>query len=275
MREKMTKHNNDRSTSSTQGAESKLVRLQKILADAGVASRRAAEELILDGRVYVNGNQIITLGSKFDPEKIELEVDGESINLKQSKAYLMFYKPQGVLSAMSDSEGRENLGDYFSKKGKFSQLIRQGNERFFHVGRLDLESEGLLLLTNDGEMAHRATHPSYGVEKKYLVLVHGEFSISEIEKWKKGVELEDGFIRVSEANLWRSINNKDHWISITIHEGRYHIIRRLCESSGLRVDRLIRTDFGPISIGELKEGRYRHLIEGEVESLFKVLKLNQ
>jgi 23S rRNA pseudouridine2605 synthase len=269
------KNSNAASSGALSSADSKLVRLQKILADAGVASRRAAEELILDGRVYVNGNQIVTLGSKFDPEKIELEVDGESIDLDQSKAYLMFYKPAGVLSAMSDSEGRENLGDYFSKKGKFSQLIRRGNERFFHVGRLDLESEGLLLLTNDGEMAHRATHPSYGVEKKYLVLVHGEFSVSEIEKWKKGVELEDGFIRVSEANLWRSINNRDHWVSITIHEGRYHIIRRLCESSGLRVDRLIRTDFGPISIGDLKEGRYRHLTTGEIDNLFTVLKLSQ
>ena len=136
-----------------------LIRLQKILADAGIASRRASEQLILDGRVSVDGNQIFELGSKFDPEISKVEVDGEAIKLNKVKTYLAFYKPRGVISTMSDPEGRPNLGDFFEER----------NERLFHVGRLDKESEGLILLTNDGTFTHRATHPSYGMNKKYLL----------------------------------------------------------------------------------------------------------
>ena len=250
-----------------------LVRLQKILADAGVASRRACEEMIIEGRIYVNGNQIRVLGSKFNPKNIKLEVDGTILELKKSNSYIAFYKPRGVLSAMSDPEGRRNLGDFFNAKGKFSQLNTVGNERYFHVGRLDLDSEGLILISNDGEMAHRATHPSYGVEKKYLVHVKGENPSDLFKEWKQGVELEDGFIRVTSADLIRSINHNEHWVAVTIHEGRNHIIRRLCEISELEVLRLIRTDFGPISIGDVKEGRFRHLTENEVSDLFTAIKL--
>ena len=145
-----------------------LVRLQKALADAGVASRRACEELITDGRVSVNGEQITQLGTKVNPEKDELAVDGEIINANKSKSYLIFNKPAGVLSTMSDPEGRPSLGDYFKER----------SERLFHVGRLDKESEGLIVLTNDGEIAHRATHPSYGLVKKYIVDIEGRHAVA-------------------------------------------------------------------------------------------------
>ena len=136
-----------------------LVRLQKILADAGVASRRASEIMITEGRVSVDGLQIFELGSKFDPEISKVEVDGEALKLNKTNSYLAFYKPRGVISTMSDPENRSNLGDFFKDR----------SERLFHVGRLDKESEGLILLTNDGVLTHRATHPSYGMLKKYLI----------------------------------------------------------------------------------------------------------
>ena len=147
-----------------------LIRLQKVLADAGIASRRASEQLILDGRVSVDGVQILELGSKVDPEISKVEVDGESISTKKTNVYLAFHKPIGVLSTMSDPDGRPCLGDYFKER----------NERLFHVGRLDKESEGLILLTNDGDLAHRATHPSYGMIKRYLVEIEGVLSKEQL-----------------------------------------------------------------------------------------------
>ena len=145
-----------------------LIRLNKIIADAGIASRRAADQLILDGRVSVDGNVVIELGGKYDPEISNIKVDGESLRVNKSKTYLAFHKPVGVISTMSDPEGRSNLGDYFTDR----------KDRLFHVGRLDKDSEGLILLTNDGELAHRATHPSYGIEKKYLVEIEADAIVS-------------------------------------------------------------------------------------------------
>ena len=147
-----------------------LVRLHKVLAEAGVASRRASEELILDGRVSVDGIQITELGYKIDPEINQVEVDGEAISVNKSKIYLAFYKPKGILSTMSDPEGRPNLGDFFQGR----------NDRLFHVGRLDKDSEGLILLTNDGDVTHRATHPSYGLVKRYLVEIEGTLNKADI-----------------------------------------------------------------------------------------------
>jgi len=241
-----------------------LIRLQKILADAGVASRRASEQLILDGRVSVDGVQVFELGTKCDPEISQVEVDGEAINPSKTKTYIAFYKPRGVISTMSDPDGRANLGDFFESR----------NERLFHVGRLDKDSEGLILLTNDGSFTHRATHPSYGMTKKYLLEVEGQFTKEHIDLLLKGVLLEDGMARALDVKVVREVNPKHHWVEVTIHEGRFHIIRRMFEFLEIDVLRLIRTDFGPISIGETKEGRWRTLNTVELENLFKVLKLN-
>jgi 23S rRNA pseudouridine2605 synthase len=242
-----------------------LVRLHKVLADAGIASRRASEELILDGRVSVDGIQILELGFKIDPEISKVEVDGETIKSNKSKSYLAFYKPAGVLSTMSDPEGRANLGDFFTGR----------NDRLFHVGRLDKESEGLILLTNDGDVTHRATHPSFGLVKRYLVELEGVPSKADLDHILKGVELEDGLARALDVKIIREISQKRSWIEISIHEGRYHIVRRIFLSLDLPVTRLIRTEFGPISIGELKAGRWRNLNEGELVKLFNDLQLKR
>ena len=241
------------------------VRLQKALADAGVASRRACEDLITSGRVSVNGVQITTLGSKVNPENDELAVDGETVSVNKSKTYLLFNKPAGVLSTMSDPEGRPCLGDYFSDR----------NERLFHVGRLDKESEGLIVLTNDGEIAHRATHPSYGLVKKYLVEIEGHLSAAAAQELRSGIRLEDGLARALEVTVLREPTPKNAWIEISIHEGRYHIVRRMFEELELPVLRLIRTEFGPLNVGETKVGRWRHMNQGEIENLFTLLKLNR
>lgn len=240
-----------------------LIRLHKVLAEAGVASRRASEELILEGRVSVDGIQILELGYKIDPEISVVAVDGETITNNKSKSYLAFYKPAGVLSTMSDPENRPNLGDFFTGR----------NERLFHVGRLDKESEGLILLTNDGDVTHRATHPSFGLVKRYLVEIEGVLSTGDLDQIRRGVELEDGLARAVDVRTVRKLSENHSWVEISIHEGRYHIVRRIFLALDLSVIRLIRTDFGPISVGELKEGRWRRLNEQELTNLFKALKL--
>lgn len=239
-------------------------RLNKIIADAGIASRRAADQLILEGRVSVDGEVITELGNKFDPEICDIKVDGESLSISKSKTYLAFHKPVGVISTMSDPEGRSNLGDFFKDR----------KDRLYHVGRLDKDSEGLILLTNDGELAHRATHPSYGLEKRYLVEIEGEFNKQLSDQLLQGVRLEDGLARAVKVIHARAVSRNHHWVEITIHEGRYHIIRRLIESLGLKVLRLIRLDFGPISLGDMKPGRHRVLNSQEMTNLFNLLKLN-
>ncbi len=235
------------------------MRLNKIIADAGVTSRRGADELIISGRVKVDGRTIRELGAKFDPEKHDVEVDGETITRTLSKSYLVLHKPKGVLSTMFDPEGRPSLADFIDLR----------KERLFHVGRLDKDSEGLILLTNDGELTFRATHPSYGLEKTYIIEFDGKLPVGVDKTLLKGVELEDGMGRVlSFAQLSGS------WIEVTIHEGRYHIIRRLMEAVGVDVLRLIRTKFGPISLGETPEGRWRDLNSAELISLQNALSIN-
>lgn len=240
-----------------------LIRLNKIIAEAGVASRRAADKLILDGRVSVDGETILELGGKYDPEINNIRVDGESLKVSKSKTYLAFHKPVGIISTMSDPEGRANLGDYFSDR----------KDRLFHVGRLDKDSEGIILLTNDGELAHRATHPSYGLEKRYLVEIEGEFSKSLSDQLLQGVKLEDGLARAIKVVHVRAVSKNHHWVEVVVHEGRYHIIRRLIESLGLKVLRLIRLDFGPINLGDMKVGRHRVLNSQELTNLFNLLQL--
>jgi 23S rRNA pseudouridine2605 synthase len=240
-----------------------LSRLNKIIADAGIASRRAADQLILEGRVSVDGKTITKLGGKYDPKINQIEVDGQSLKIEKSKTYLAFHKPRGVISTMSDPEGRANLGDYFADR----------KDRLYHVGRLDRDSEGVILLTNDGHLAHRATHPSFYLEKKYLVEIEGGFNKAAVDQLLKGVKLEDGIARALKVAEIRSVSKNHHWVEITIHEGRYHIIRRLVESLGMQVLRLIRIDFGPISLGDIKAGRYRVLNSRELTNLFNILQI--
>ena len=228
------------------------LRLNKIIADAGITSRRGADELIMDGRVMVDGRVVRELGAKFDPEKVKVEVDGETIKRSLTKTYLALHKPRGVLSTMFDPEGRPCLSDFIDLR----------TERLFHVGRLDKESEGLILLTNDGDLTFRATHPSYGLEKTYIIEFDGALPSGVEKTLIKGVELEDGMGRVL-----RYKHLSPQWIEVVIHEGRYHIIRRLMEAVGVDVLRLIRTKFGPISLGETLEGRWRDLNDGELLSL--------
>lgn len=240
-----------------------LTRLNKIIADAGIASRRAADQLILEGRVSVNDKTVLELGGKYDPENDEIKVDGESLKINKSKTYLAFHKPAGVISTMSDPEGRANLGSYFADR----------KDRLYHVGRLDKDSEGLILLTNDGELAHRATHPSYGLEKKYLVEIEGDFNKGLSDQLLQGVKLEDGLARALKVVHVRAVTKNHHWVEITIHEGRYHIIRRLIESLGTKVLRLIRIEFGPIALGDMKVGRHRVLNSQELINLFNLLSI--
>ena len=235
-----------------------LTRLNKFIADAGVTSRRGADELIQEGRVSVNGEIIQELGSKIDGEKAEVMVDGETIRASSTKTYLALHKPRGVVSTMYDPEGRPSLSDFISLR----------TERLFHVGRLDKESEGLILLTNDGEMTFRATHPSYGLEKTYLIEYAGDLPRRAKDSLLRGIELEDGLGRVLAFE-----ELSPTWIEVTIHEGRYHIIRRLMESVGVDVLRLVRTRFGPILLGDVLEGRWRDLNEVELINLRKALAL--
>jgi 23S rRNA pseudouridine2605 synthase len=232
------------------------MRLNKIIADAGITSRRGADELIMDGRVTVDGHQIRELGAKFDPEKHKVSVDGETISRSLSKSYLVLHKPKGVLSTMFDPEGRPSLSDFIDLR----------RERLFHVGRLDKDSEGLILLTNDGDLTFRATHPSFGLEKTYIIEFDGKLPVGVDKVLLKGIELEDGMGRVLAFK-----HLSPQWIEVTIHEGRYHIIRRLMEAVGVDVLRLIRTNFGPISLGDTPEGRWRDLNSAELLSLQNAL----
>ncbi|CAB4674538.1 unannotated protein [freshwater metagenome] len=234
------------------------MRLNKIIADAGITSRRGADELIESGRVTVDGIAIREMGSKFDPDKVEVAVDGETIKRSMTKSYLALHKPKGVLSTMFDPDGRPSLSDFIDLR----------KERLFHVGRLDKDSEGLILLTNDGDLTFRATHPSFGLEKTYIINFDGKLPTGVEKTLLKGIELEDGMGRVlSFKELSPS------WIEVTIHEGRYHIIRRLMEAVEVDVLRLIRTKFGPISLGDTPEGRWRDLNSGELLNLRNVLGL--
>ena len=234
------------------------MRLNKIIADAGITSRRGADELIADGRVTVDGRPIRELGAKIDPDNHEVAVDGETIKRSLTKSYLVLHKPKGVLSTMYDPEGRPSLTDFIDLR----------KERLFHVGRLDKDSEGLILLTNDGDLTFRATHPSFGLEKTYIIEFEGRLETGVDKVLLKGVELEDGMGRVLSFKQL-----SPNWIEVKIHEGRYHIIRRLMEAVGVEVLRLIRTNFGPISLGDTPEGRWRDLNEQELLNIQKALNL--
>ncbi|RJK93123.1 pseudouridine synthase [Vallicoccus soli] len=233
------------------------VRLQKVLAAAGVASRRASEDLIAAGRVTVDGRKVTEQGLRVDPETAVIHVDGLRVSVASGRTYLALNKPPGVLSAMSDPEGRRTLAD----------LLPDREERLFHVGRLDADTEGLILLTNDGELAHRLAHPSYGVRKTYLAEVQGRPARDLSKRLTEGVELEDGPVK---ADGFRVVGQAADrvMVEVVLHEGRKHVVRRLLAEVGLPVLRLVRTRIGPVVLGDLRPGRYRELGRVEVGRLY-------
>jgi 23S rRNA pseudouridine2605 synthase len=235
------------------------VRLQKVLAQAGLGSRRKCEELIADGHVEVDGVLVTELGVRVDPAKAVVHVDGMRVQLDASKITLALNKPLGVVSTMSDPEGRPTLAD----------LVKDRPERLFHVGRLDADSEGLLLLTNDGELANRLAHPRYEIRKTYLVTVAGgEFYPRHGKQLTDGVELEDGLARVDKVRVVDAVPGAT-MLEVVLHEGRNRIVRRMLEAVGFPVTRLVRTRIGPIALGDLRVGRSRVLGRTELGTLMR------
>ncbi|MDH6284752.1 pseudouridine synthase [Prescottella agglutinans] len=236
------------------------VRLQKVLAQAGVASRRAAEELIDQGRVEVDGRIVVEQGLRVDPENAVVRVDGIRVVVKKDLVHIALNKPRGWQSTMSDDLGRPCIGDIVSERVSAGQ-------RLFHVGRLDADTEGLILLTNDGDLAHRLMHPSYEVPKTYLATVQGVVDRSIGKTLKAGVELDDGPAKVDAFQLL-DINGGKSLVKIVLHEGRKHIVRRLLDAVGHPVVRLVRTDIGAVALGDGRPGTLRVLGRGEVGSLY-------
>ena len=237
-----------------------MERLQKILAGAGVASRRKCEELILSGKVQVNGETVTTLGAKADPAVDTITVDGKTIGVEK-KLYLVFNKPKGVITSASDPQGRKIVTDY----------LKGIEERVYPVGRLDYDTEGLLLLTNDGEFAHLLTHPKHHVPKTYLATVKGVPHGTALDKLKQGIMLEDGMTAPAEVEYHDlDTDGKSSTISITIHEGRNRQVRRMFEAISHPVIKLKRISFGELFLGNLKRGLYRHLTKDEIESFYKL-----
>jgi 23S rRNA pseudouridine2605 synthase len=232
------------------------VRLQKVLAQAGLGSRRACEELITAGRVSVDDQIVLELGVRVDPRSSVIHVDGLRLQLDQSVITIALNKPLGVVSTMHDPEGRPSLAEF----------VQGREERLFHIGRLDADSEGLILLTNDGDMANRLSHPSHGVRKTYLATVEGRVPSGLATRIKKGVELEDGFVEVDDFRIVDATPQAS-LIEIVLHEGRNRVVRRLMDEVGHPVTRLLRTQIGPIKLGDLKVGRTRVLGKAEVGSL--------
>ena len=233
------------------------VRLQKVMAEAGVGSRRACEVMIADGRVQVDGQVVRELGVRIDPSRHTVHVDGMRLQLDTSRVYLAFNKPAGVVSTMKDESGRPSLADFVGER----------KERLFHVGRLDSDTEGLILLTNDGELAHRLQHPSYGVLKTYLAEIDGPVARDVGRRLREGVELDDGPVRVDSFKVVDSQPGKA-LVEVVLHEGRKHIVRRALDAVGYPVHRLVRTQVGPVRLGDLRQGRWRVLTSSETSQLF-------
>ncbi len=232
-------------------------RLQKVLAAAGVGSRRSCEELIGAGRVEVDGEIVRRFGARVDPENQVIRVDGKRIPARADLMYLALNKPPGVVSTMSDDRGRRTIAD----------LIGDHDERLFHVGRLDYDTEGLILLTNDGELAHRLAHPRYGVLKTYLAEVSGPLPKDVSRRLTTGVELTDGTVV---ADRFRVVDQAGSrvLVELTLHEGRKHVVRRMLAKVGHPVSRLVRTQVGPVSLGSLRPGATRRLTTAEVGDLY-------
>jgi 23S rRNA pseudouridine2605 synthase len=236
--------------------EEGLVRLQKLLAQSGVASRRKCEELMLAGEVTVDDEVVTRLGTKVDPRTARVRVRGRRLPPITDHVYLVLNKPRGVVSTMSDPEGRPTLSDF----------VEDRPERLFHVGRLDTDTEGLILLTNDGDFAHRMAHPSYEVDKTYVAEVEGVVSRGTLKQLLDGVTLEDGPVQVTAAKV-RSSHGERSLVELVIHEGRNRIVRRLLDHVGHPVRRLTRTQIGPVRLAGLNQGRLRELDEKEIGTL--------
>lgn len=247
------------------------VRLQKVLAQAGVASRRAAEELIAAGRVSVDGKVVREMGRRVDPTTAVVHVDGSRIVLSDDLVHLALNKPRGILSTMSDDQGRPCVGDLVVERGIVDEHFEGGaRSRLFHVGRLDAETEGLLLLTNDGELGHRLMHPSFEVEKTYVAEVLGAVPRDLGKRLRAGIELEDGPVSVHSFKLVDSMPGRS-MVEVVLHEGRKHVVRRLLDEVGYPVQRLVRTAVGEVQLGNQRPGRFRRLNQAEVGSLYRVV----
>lgn len=238
------------------------VRLQKVLASAGLGSRRACEELIAAGRVEVDGVRVRELGVRVDPARAVVHVDGMRLQLDSSRVTLALNKPRGVVSTMHDPEGRPSL----------AQLVADRSERLFHVGRLDADSEGLLILTNDGELANHLAHPSHEVPKTYLVTVRGRVAGNVANRFLHGIELEDGLVR---ADSYRVVDQVPDMamVEVVLHSGRNRVVRRMFEEVGHPVTRLVRTRIGPVALGDLRPGTTRVLGRTELGSLMSAVGL--
>ena len=244
-------------------AEEEGIRLQKVLANAGLASRRVAETMISEGRVEVNGKVVVEQGRRVDPEHDVIRVDGSRVPPPRRHLYIVLNKPRGVVSTMDDPEGRRTLADLLVGKvpGR-----RSANDRLFHVGRLDTDTEGLLILTNDGDFAHRLAHPSYEVPKTYLAEVEGLVSPHTLKRLRQGVTLDDGPVRPSAVKIMSAVGDKT-LVKITLTEGRNRIVRRTMDAVGHPVRRLSRTGIGPVRLGTLKIGDFRELSRDELGEL--------
>lgn len=239
------------------------IRLQKVLAAAGVASRRQAEELIDQGRVEVNGQIVLTQGLRIDPATAVVRVDGVRVSINEEMMYFVLNKPRGLQSTMHDELGRPCVGDIVGEK-------LDAGQRLFHVGRLDAQTEGLLLLTNDGELANRLMHPKYEITKTYLATVLGEADRTLVKQLKQGIELDDGPAKADYVQIV-DVHNGKSLIRVELHEGRKHIVRRMLKAAGFPVERLVRTKIHTVQLGEQTPGALRALNQAELASLFKAV----
>jgi 23S rRNA pseudouridine2605 synthase len=237
------------------------IRLQKVLAAAGLGSRRGCEQLIAAGRVEVNG-RVATLGARVDPARDVVRLDGSQLPTAAGLVYFAVHKPRGMLSTMSDERGRSSLAD----------MVEDLTVTVHHVGRLDADSEGLMILTNDGPLSHRLTHPSFGVAKVYVAEVAGVVPRAVTRGLIDGIELDDGPVRADAVKLVDATKERSV-LEVTIHEGRNHVVRRMFDTVGFPVTRLARIAVGPVRLGDLKPGRRRHLQPGEVQSLYRAVGL--
>lgn len=233
------------------------IRLQKVLAAAGLGSRRKCEEFISAGRVSIDGEIIDELGARVDPLVSEIRVDGVLIAQASGKLVVALNKPRGVVTTMSDPQGRACVGDY----------VKDFEERLFHVGRLDTDTEGLLLMTNDGELANRLGHPSHGIEKTYVARVQGRVTKDILRELSQGVVIEDRAVEVTSPKIV-DISNNSSVIEVTIHEGRNRIVRRLFDELGHPVLDLVRTRIGPVQLSGLRSGQLRDLSNAELGALY-------
>lgn len=236
----------------------RIERLQKIISQAGITSRRKAEQLILEGKVTVNGEIIKELGVKSDPEKDDIRINGKQIFLDKERIVILFNKPAKVITSMNDPQNRKKVIDFINI-----------NERVYPIGRLDYETEGLLLLTNDGELAHRLMHPKFGIEKTYEVIVNSIPDANDINKLRNGIMLKDGITLPAKIEIVNQLQNNRVKFNITIHEGRNRQVRRMCKAINLEIESLKRIRYGFLTLDGIAKGEYRFLSNKEIEKLKK------